>query len=228
MARGIIYVMTTVVPGLIKIGKTGTDNFDSRMYHLERNGYSNVAGLKREFAIEVDNYDEKEKLLDDIFSKSRVPNTELFALDVEVVKSLLSSLDGKQVYPSDKTKKEVFVEATKEMELKVVDARFLSEIPDGEYTLKRNVKGFGEVNGKAVMKEGVFTVLKGSYCANVGKGFVPSIRRNAPIVNNILQKDIECLSPSSAGWVVIGKSNNGWSVWKDKFNRPIDYYRNKQ
>lgn len=50
MAKGIIYVMTTVVPGLIKIGKTGTDNFENRMYQLERNGYFNVVGLKRKFA----------------------------------------------------------------------------------------------------------------------------------------------------------------------------------
>ena len=63
MAKGIIYVMTTVVPGLIKIGKTGTDNYESRMYQLERNGYFNVVGLKRKFAIEVEDYDEKEKLL---------------------------------------------------------------------------------------------------------------------------------------------------------------------
>lgn len=48
--------MTTVVPGLIKIGKTGINNFESRMYHLERNGYSNVVGLKRNFAIEVEDY----------------------------------------------------------------------------------------------------------------------------------------------------------------------------
>lgn len=54
MAKGVIYVMTTVVPGLVKIGKTGTDNFEKRMYQLERNGYFNVVGLKREFAIEVD------------------------------------------------------------------------------------------------------------------------------------------------------------------------------
>lgn len=66
MAKGIIYVMTTVVPGLIKLGKTGRDNFGSRMYQLERNGYANVTGLKRRFAIEVDDYDEKEKLLDEI------------------------------------------------------------------------------------------------------------------------------------------------------------------
>ncbi len=46
MARGILYVMTTVVDGLVKIGKTGIDNFESRMNTLENNGYRNVVGLK--------------------------------------------------------------------------------------------------------------------------------------------------------------------------------------
>lgn len=46
MAKGIIYVMTTVVPGLIKIGKTRTNNYEQRMYNLEHNGYFNVVGLK--------------------------------------------------------------------------------------------------------------------------------------------------------------------------------------
>ena len=97
--------MTTVVSGLIKIGKTGNDQFENRMRFLESNGYANITGLKREFAIEVDGYDEKEKLIHDIFSKSRIVGTELFALDIEVAKSLLSSLDGKQIYPKDKSKK---------------------------------------------------------------------------------------------------------------------------
>ena len=78
MAKGIIYVMTTVVPGLIKIGKTGTDNYESRMYQLERNGYFNVVGLKRKFAIEVEDYDEKEKLLDEIFGKSNYVTKNFF------------------------------------------------------------------------------------------------------------------------------------------------------
>ena len=34
------------------------------MYQLERNGYFNVVGLKRKFAIEVEDYDAKEILLD--------------------------------------------------------------------------------------------------------------------------------------------------------------------
>ena len=116
MAKGIIYAMTTVVPGLIKIGKTGSDSFEQRMYNLEHNGYSNVTGLKREFAIEVDDYDEKELLLHNIFSKSRVDNTELFALDIHLVVKLLSSFEGKQVYPKNTSKIEVFEKTSIDLE----------------------------------------------------------------------------------------------------------------
>ena len=223
MAKGIIYLMTTVVSGLIKIGKTGNEQFENRMRFLESNGYANITGLKREFAIEVDGYDEKEKLIHDIFSKSRIAGTELFALDIEVAKSLLSSLDGKQIYPKDKSKKEVFIESTEEMKLKT-EGGF---VPDGEYVLNHNIKGFGKVCGKAVVKDGLFTVLKGSICGNTGKGYVPSIRQNAKIKDNILQEDIICMNPSSAGWIVIGKSNNGWIEWKDLQGNPIEKYRDK-
>lgn len=64
--------MSTVVDGLIKIGKTGSDNFSQRMTYLESNGYRNVSGLKRQFAIELSGYEEKERLLDSLFSRSRV------------------------------------------------------------------------------------------------------------------------------------------------------------
>ena len=221
MAKGIIYIMDTIVSGLIKIGKTRIDQFDTRMKFLENNGYKNVTGLQRSFAIEVDAYDEKEKLIHEIFSKSRVANTELFALDIEVVILLLSSLDGKQIYPSDKTKKAVFNAATVEFEVRA-DNGFL---PDGEYFLQRKVKGFGEVKGLAIVEDGVFKVKKGSYCAPTGKGYVHEIRSRAKIVNNILQEDIICLNPSSAGWVVIGKANNGWCEWKDKMGNKIADYR---
>ena len=223
MAKGIIYLMTTVVSGLIKIGKTGNEQFENRMRFLESNGYANITGLKRVFAIEVDEYDDKEKLIHDIFSKSRISNTELFALDIETAKSLLASLDGKQIYPRDKTKKEVFEESTEEIKLKT-DTGF---IPDGEYFLNRNIKGFGKVNGKAIVKDGVFTLLKGSICGDTGNGYIPSIRKNAKIYNNILQEDMICSNPSSAGWIVIGKSNNGWIEWKDIKGNSIEIYRDK-
>lgn len=92
--------------------------------------------------------DMTKKLIHDIFSKSRIASTELFALDIEIAKSLLVSLDGKQIYPKNKSKKEVFKESTEEIRFKTEGGFVL----DGEYVLNRNIKGFGKVNGKAIIK----------------------------------------------------------------------------
>lgn len=221
MAKGIIYVMTTVVPGLIKIGKTRIENFESRMYNLERNGYFNVVGLKRKFAIEVDDYDEKEVLLDEIFSKSKVPNSELFALDADLVVQLLSSFEGRQVFPKEISKEEVFIKATAEHQVKAD----WGLIPDGEYYLSQTVRGFGKVSATMKVEDGSFIVLRGCTCAPTKEGWVPEARLNAPIENNTLQDDVSTNSPSAAAWIVLGHSNNGWTKWKDKDGKSIDFYR---
>lgn len=109
MAKGIIYITTTATTGLIKIGQT--NNFESRMRTLS-NGYRNVTHLKPYFAIEVDDYIEKERLLQEIFSKSRVGDSELFALDQELVRQLLLSFDGKVIFPKDINKEKEFDEVT--------------------------------------------------------------------------------------------------------------------
>lgn len=226
MAKGIIYVMTTVVPGLIKIGKTGTDNFENRMYQLERNGYFNVVGLRRKFAIEVENYDEKEVLLDEIFSKSQVPNSELFALDADMVVQLLSSFEGRQIYPepSEVSKEAVFSTAT-------VDHQIKSEVggivPDGVYYCSQIVKGYGRVTATMSVEDGAFIVKKGSSCAPARGDRIPSVVKNAPIKNNILQSDVSTTALSAAGWIVLGHSNNGWVTWKDESGTPLDVYRKK-
>ena len=93
--------MTTAVSGLIKIGQTGTNNYQERMRNLEANGYYNVAGLKRFFAIELEDYTEKETLLHDIFNKHQVGERELFALDQELIRQLLLSFKGKVIYPEN-------------------------------------------------------------------------------------------------------------------------------
>lgn len=150
MAKGIIYLMSTVVDGLIKIGKTESNNFENRMYNLERHGYCNVNGLKREFAIEVDNYSEKEALLDKLFSKSQINNSELFAVDIDLAKQLLSAFDGKVVYPKE-NKTKIFEKATnaileKEEELKLnrhhfKGVKFFSSLTNKNYYTKTNDKG---------------------------------------------------------------------------------------
>lgn len=221
MAKGILYVMTTVVPGLIKIGKTGTGNFESRMSILEHNGYSNVVGLKRKFAIEVEDYDEKEKLLDNIFSKSRVPNTELFALDVGLVIQLLSSFEGRQVYPKEISKEESFDRATTEIE-----NNNILFIPNGEYYLKRKLKGFGIVEGKMRVKDGKITLLAGSTIAPSDKKVAELPRKDLKIgSNHLLKQDVICSSPSTAALICIGKNTNGWDTWRNSEGKKIDIYR---
>ena len=111
--KGIVYVMTTAVSGLIKIGQTGTSNFQERMRNLEANGYYNVAGLKRFFAIELEDYAEKEALLHDIFNKHRVGESELFALDQELIRQLLLSFEGKIIYPENINQEREFDEVSR-------------------------------------------------------------------------------------------------------------------
>ena len=110
--KGVLYIMTTVVPGLVKIGKTNTSNFEERMYKLESDGYKNITGLKRLFAIEVEDYDQKEKMLHTIFSKSNIEGTELFAVDKNLVVQLLSSFEGRIIYPPEKSRDDIFDEAS--------------------------------------------------------------------------------------------------------------------
>ena len=225
MARGIIYVMTTAVPGLIKIGKTGSDTYEQRMWNLEHNGYSNVTVLKRVFAIEVEGYDEKEVLLHTIFAKSQVGNTELFALNVDHVIQLLSSFDGKIVYPKDEKKEEIFEEATENAMSQL--------IPDGKYFFLRRKKSDDKiVNATAEVKNGNWTILKGgSLGISEGKGISQKskdIRASMKIDSNgVLQEDAELgkCTPSFAGVIVLNAAVDGWTSWVDEKQRPVDFYR---
>ena len=112
MARGIIYIMTTVVPGIVKIGKAQAGQYKERMRYLEKHGYGNVTGLKQYFAIELEDYDEKERLLHEIFNKHQVGDSELFALEKELAKQLFLALDGTVVYPKNIDKEREFDEVT--------------------------------------------------------------------------------------------------------------------
>ena len=95
--------MKTVIKGVYKIGISDVSNFEGRMRHLENNGYANVAGLERILAVKTDNYKEKENLLHEIFSKSRIGDTELFAVDENLVKRLFYRFAAKSC--SRKTKR---------------------------------------------------------------------------------------------------------------------------
>lgn len=222
MSKGIIYVCSTAVDGLIKIGRT-TD-FQSRMKYLEDNGYRNVAGLKRQFAIELDNHEDIEQLLDDLFAKSRVGNTELFSLDLNKIVQLLSSLSGKQIYPTNESKQEVFDKATELVQNKM--------IPDGEYYLSRKIKEISKtVNAKMLVKNGKFILQKGSCIAPYKEYKTPTWVSARKLMktdgSGVLLEDIECSAPSMAAALVVGQAANGWTSWKNANNQFIDIYRKK-
>lgn len=130
--KGIIYIMTTAVSGLIKIGQTGTTNFQERMRFLEANGYYNVSGLKSFFAIELEDYNEKENLLKEIFNKHRVGDSELFALDYDLVRQLLLSFEGKVIYPKDINKEKEFDEVSKARKQGALFSFYKKGIKNGE------------------------------------------------------------------------------------------------
>ncbi len=228
MARGIIYVMKTVVPGLIKIGKTGSGNYEHRMYDLEHNGYRNVTGLQRAFAIEVDDYDEKESLLHTIFEKSRLADTELFAIDVNIVIQLLSSFDGNMIYPIAEQKDAVFEEAADNSQGKL--------IPNGKYTLKRKKRADNtDISATAIVQNGKWTLIKGSV---VGMTENAGVSKKARRVRDDMSLDScgkllvdfelgEC-SPSFAAVVVMNGATDGWFDWKNAEGKPVDIYRVKE
>lgn len=228
MAKGILYIMETIVPGLIKIGKTKTDQFKNRMYILEHNGYCNVTGLQRAFAIEVDDYDEKEQLLHTIFEKSRVDDTELFAVDVNVVIQLLSSFEGQMKYPTDKTLKDVFNNAHEKEDNE--------RIPDGIYTFQKKKKADNNklVSAKACIEDGNWTILKDSILGIAeGAGVTKNAKAKRLLMpideHGKLLEDVNLgkCAPSFVGIIVLNAADDGWNDWKDKNGNPIDIYRKK-
>ena len=130
--KGIIYIMTTAVSGLIKIGQTSNANFQERMRFLEANGYYNVSGLKRFFAIEINDYKEKEKLLHEVFNKQKIGDSELFALDYDLVRQLLLSFEGNITFPKDLNKEKEFDKVSKAREQGMLFSFYRKGIKNGE------------------------------------------------------------------------------------------------
>lgn len=224
-AKGIIYIMKCVVPGLIKIGKTGSGNFEQRMYKIEHDGYRNVTGFQRAFAIEVDDYDAKETMLHTIFDKSRVPDTELFALDINIAMQLLSSFDGKVIYPKSESKEEIFESAT--------DSRTAKVIPNGTYKLSKKKQSDNKiVHATAVVTGGKWKLLQGSVLGVTEDAGVSqkakTMRASLHLgIDGTLMEDAdlgEC-APSLAGTIVMNASDNGWTDWKNENGQPVDIYR---
>ena len=219
--KGVIYIMKCIsLPGLIKIGKTETKQFESRMRGLEKDGYRHEM-LQREFAIEVDDFDAKEKLLHKIYITSQVGDSELFATDCKAAVELLQAFEGRQIYPvlaaNSKTSK-----TTNKPVPNVITCH-----------MGRKIKAWGNKIPKAKMeiKNDKFVVIAGSeLCPIEMKSTSPGTkqrRRKAKIKNNILLSDEIFDSPSSASNFVLNCSDNGWTSWHLENGDQLKTMKNK-
>lgn len=200
MSKGILYVMTTAVPGLIKIGKTGSKNFEQRMYNLEHDGYRNVTALKRTFAI-----------------------------DVNIVIQLLSSFDGNMVYPISKTKDEIFDQAADDSTGKLIpDGKYTfrrKKKSDGNKLVKATA--IVQNGSWTLLKGSILGVYENAGVSKKARKIRMDLPLDE---NGKLLEDFclgEC-SPSFAGTVVLNASNDGWIDWKNKDGNPVDIYRVKE
>lgn len=226
MAKGVIYVMNTCVDGLVKIGKTRSDQFENRMSFLEKNGYRRIGVLTRTFAIEVEDYSEKEKLIHEIFSKSRVGDTELFSIDVNLVIQLMASLDGKIIYPEEESKTEIFEQATEAVQSKN------GTIPNGVYKLhSKDSAAKRYCIATMVVNDGKITVKAGAVLGTLRKltvkGWLEK-RNSLTVKGNVVQEDFICDAPSMAASIVCGHNKDGWLAWKNANGEAIDIYRQKE
>ena len=219
--KGVIYIMKCIsLPGLIKIGKTETRQFEARMRGLEKDGYRHEM-LQREFAIEVDDFDAKEKLLHKIYTTSQVGDSELFATDCKAAVELLKAFEGRQIYPiiSANTKPS---KTTAKSTSNVITCN-----------MKRRIKAWGNKipNAKMEIRNGIFVVLAGSeLCPIEMKSTRPAIKHRrvkAKIKNNILLSEEIFDSPSSAAEFVLNCASNGWHSWGLENGEELKTIRNR-
>jgi len=85
MAKCILYIMTTSVRGLVKLGKTTPDNYDALMHDFSVNGYKNVFGLKPYYKKVFDTESDADGTLLWL-EKYRVGETELYTMSAVAAK----------------------------------------------------------------------------------------------------------------------------------------------
>ena len=148
--------------------------------------------------------------MDESFSK-------IFSLLIQ----LLSSFEGKIVYPPQENKSSIFEKATEAIESLL--------IPNGIYTLSVKPRGVNvQVQATMSVKDGKMIVHKDSTLGdlkNISVASWKALRESLKTVNHKTIEDFEVTSPSMAAAIVLGYNSNGWTVWKNANGETIDIYR---
>lgn len=96
--KGFIYILTNdSMPGLIKIGITNRP-IKERLRELDSTEVPTPFNLY--YAIEVEDYKNREKLIHQAYNKDRIrPNREFFKVEPESAVALLKAIGGKEISP---------------------------------------------------------------------------------------------------------------------------------
>lgn len=102
-------------------------------------------------------------------------------------------------------------------------------IPNDVCHLKRTDRKHSLVEADIEVRDGSFIVKAGCRCLPIKDSiWMSEARKNAPIVDGVLTKNYETSAPSTAVWVVLGHSVNGWIIWRDSADKTIDRYKKEQ
>ncbi len=107
-------------------------------------------------------------------------------------------------------------------ELTFYDLLDLQNFRINTFKFRRN---FGRVEGTLVVEDGERTLKNGVICAPIIYYDPPEVVKAAVVECRVLKEDQIFTQPSSAAFLVVGNSANGWTHWKNKDGKPIDIYR---
>ena len=240
---GDIYILVNpAFPNLVKIGYA--NNVEKRVKSFNNNSglpdpyhvYATYKVKKRLEDLKLHN------LIDSLDSDLRhAKNREFYEMSPEKAYEILSAIaeinGDTDLLIKNPLHDEFFEDETKAeaIEPKSVEPRKRGVVPDGIYFLKKKIKAWNNqiVEGTMRVENGKFIVQKGSICCPIrGKGwttskFVDNVRNNCDIIDNVLQEDVKCNSPSMSAAVLTWMPENGWDLWKTEDGQSIDIFRRK-
>ena len=238
---GDIYILVNpAFPNLVKIGYA--NNVEKRVKSFNNNSglpdpyhvYATYKVKKRLEDLKLHN------LIDSLDSDLRhAKNREFYEMSPEKAYEILSAIaeinGDTDLLVKNPLHDEFFEDETKAeaIEPKSVESRKKGVVPDGVYHMERYIKAWGKTcKAQMRVEDGKYILLAGAICSPIPGSGGPSelnrftkLRDKGVVVDNVLQEDIECSSPSfAAGFVRFGPTD-GWLQWKTEDGQPIDIYR---
>ena len=216
MAKGVIYVEKTLTKNLMKIGKM--ESTAAMMFIRAIKDKSPDMPVCR-FAIEVDDYDEKEELLYNIFAASNVHGTYLYALETSYAVQLLAAFEGEQLYMKGHRKEKKYLEEYHDYRV-ISGSKYGNKfmIPDGEYYLECEDDEHGIVRANMIVRGNNFIIRKGSSLLP-GKKYrdtEPLRSRAVNVEGKHTLEDAVCRSHNEAASWIMGYYCSGRTLWKNQ------------